>query len=209
MIAWYDNIPVLSFLLLRGKCRHCQDTISWQYPVVEAVTALLFVAAAFFSPFDWLILARNWFFIAVFIVIFIMDARWYLILDKVTIPAAAVAIIVNIYLKMSWQNLVLAAIIGTGFFLIQYIVSHGRWIGGGDLRLGFLLGVALGWPFVVAAIFLGYGMGAIIGIILLLSKKKAWQSMVPLGTFLSIAAVIVLLFGEPIVNWYLQFINLR
>lgn len=103
MIAWYDNIPVLSFLLLRGKCRHCQDTISWQYPVVEAVTALLFVAAAFFSPFDWLILARNWFFIAVFIVIFIMDARWYLILDKVTIPAAAVAIIVNIYLKMSWN----------------------------------------------------------------------------------------------------------
>lgn len=209
MISWYDNLPVLSFFLLKGKCRYCQAKISWQYPAVEFITACLFAAAAYLAPADWLVLARNWFLIAVFILIFIMDARWYVILDKVSLPAAVIVLIVNFFLKISWSNLLLSATIGVSFFLIQYLVSRGRWIGGGDIRLGLLLGVALGWPNILAAIFLGYFFGAVVGVFLLLFKKKNRKSMVPLGTFLSAAAVIVLFFGDQLVNWYLQFINLR
>ncbi len=209
MIAWYDNIPLLSFLLLRGRCRHCQAKISWQYPIVEALTGLLFFLAALNHPFNYLILARDWFFISVFIVIFIMDARWYIIQDRVSLPPVIVALAFNLALGFSWLNLLISATIGTGFFLAQFLISRGRWIGGGDIRLGLLLGVCLGWPYIMAAIFLGYCFGAIVGVALLASKRKKWGSMLPLGTFLSAAAIIILLYGEPIVNWYLQLINWR
>ncbi len=206
-IAWYDNIPILSFFLLKARCRHCHDNISWQYPMVEFITGLLFVLAFMATPFSWIFIIRNWFIISVLVLIFIMDARWYVILDKISIPSALIILGVNIWLGMSWQNLLISATIGTGFFLIQYLVSRGRWIGGGDIRLGFLLGVALGWPQIVAALFLAYGLGAVYGIILLISKKKTWGSMVAFGTCLSVAGAISLLYGTGIVNWYLSLIN--
>lgn len=209
LIAWYDNIPVLSFLLLGGRCRQCHKAISWQYPIVEAVVGLLFVVAAIYSPADSFILARNWFVLAVFVLIFIMDARWYVILDKVSLPAAAIVVILNILAGYSWQNLLLSATIGTGFFLIQYAVSRGKALGGGDVRLGLLLGVALGWPNILAAIFLGYGIGAVSSVALLIFKKKNWKSIVPLGTFLTVGGVITLLFGDLIVSWYLQIIHIQ
>jgi prepilin signal peptidase PulO-like enzyme (type II secretory pathway) len=209
LIYWYDNIPILSFLLLRGHCRHCASPISWQYPLVEAITALLFMLAYWLNPFDWLLLARNWFLLAVFVLIFVMDARWYVIVDKVTLPAAITVLGANLWLGIGWSGLLISATIGTGFFLIQYLVSRGRWIGGGDIRLGLLLGVGLGWPNILAAIFIAYGFGAVFGIAALLSGKKKWGSMVPLGTFLSVAGAITLLYGEKIVHWYLNFVNLQ
>ncbi len=207
MIAWYDNIPVLSFLILKARCRHCQDKISWQYPIVEIIAGIVFALAFLATPFDWILIAKNWFILSIFILIFIMDARWYVILDKVSLPAVVVMLGLNLYLGMNWQNLLISATIGTGFFLVQYLVSRGRWIGGGDIRLGLLLGVSLGWPNILAAIFLAYFVGAVIGIVLLASGKKQWSSMVPLGTFLSLAGAITLLYGNNIVAWYLKLIS--
>ncbi|MCG2690937.1 prepilin peptidase [Candidatus Parcubacteria bacterium] len=221
-IAWYDNIPVLSFILLRGKCRHCGKPISWQYPIVELIAGLLFVLAFFqnfqFSIFNFqsisnfqfliskqlLFFARDIFFISVMIVVFIYDLRWYLILDAVTLPACAIVLILNLFLGISWQNLLVSGIIGSSFFLIQFLISKGRWIGGGDIRLGLLLGLALGWPNVLAAILIAYFIGSIIGIGLIIAGKKQWGSKVPLGVFLSAAAIIVLFWGDRIINWYLN-----
>ncbi len=138
-----------------------------------------------------------------------MDARWYVILDAVTLPVAGLMIGINLALGMPWQELALSATIGTGFFLAQYAISRGRWIGGGDIRLGLLLGVALGWPGIILAIFLGYFAGALVGIGLLATGQKRWGSALPLGTFLAVAAAATLWWGEPIINWYLHFINLR
>lgn len=207
MIAWYDNIPILSYLLLKARCRHCHDKISWQYPAVELVTGLVFVLAFMATPFDWLLIIKNWFILSIFVLIFIMDARWYVILDKVSLPAAFIILAVNIWLGFGWQNLLISATIGIGFFLIQYLVSRGRWIGGGDIRLGLLLGVTLSWPNILAAIFLAYCLGAVYGIILIATGKKKLSSMVPLGTFLSVAGAITLLYGDRIVNWYWNFIS--
>ena len=202
-IAWYDNIPVVSFILLGGKCRSCGKAISWQYPTVEMTTGILFVLAYFLNYDSVVQLLRDWFIIAVIIVIFIYDLRWYLILDIVTLPACVVVLITNLLLGYSWRNLLISGIIGCSFFLIQFIISRGKWIGGGDLRLGLLMGLALGWPNVVVAILLSYFIGSIIGLGLIFSGRKQWSSQVPLGVFLSVGAIIALFWGEKISGWYL------
>ncbi len=221
MISWYDNIPVLSFALLGGKCRHCKKSISIQYPVVELVTGVLFLLAFFynfqfsifnfqtinnfqFSINDYVTLLRNWFIISVMIVIFVIDLRWYLILDIVTLPASAIIFIANLFLGFSWQNLLISGIIGSSFFLFQFVVSRGKWIGGGDIRLGLLMGVALGWPNILLAIFLAYIMGSVVGVGLIVAGKKKWSSQIPLGVFLSLATIITMFWGGEILNWYLN-----
>ncbi|MFA6171142.1 MAG: prepilin peptidase [Patescibacteria group bacterium] len=225
-IAWYDNIPVLSFLALGGKCRHCKKKISFQYPLVELLTGILFALAFylnyqrdfaglgegyraldFFSAFDArfiLEILRDWFFIAVMIIIFIYDLRWYLILDIITLPACFILFLLNLTLGVSWLNLLLSGIIGGSFFLAQFLVSRGKWIGGGDIRLGLLMGLALGWPNVLAAILLAYFIGSIAGLGLILTGRKKWGSEVPLGVFLSFASVITLFWGSEMLNWYLK-----
>ena len=202
-IAWYDNLPVLSFILLRGKCRQCGKKISWQYPTVELITAVLFIMAFLYNFESIKIkLFRDWFLICIMIVVFIYDLRWYLILDIITLPAGLVILIFNLFLGMSWQNLLLSGIIGGSFFLIQFVVSKGKWIGGGDIRLGWLIGLALGWPGLVAAIIISYFIGSIVGLGLIAAGKKKWGSEVPFGVFLAVGSVITLFWQEPILNWY-------
>ncbi len=210
-IAWYDNIPLLSFILLRGRCRNCHQPISWQYPVVEMVTGILFLLT-FYLNYKLqitnykllIILFRDWFIIAVMIVIFVYDLRWYLILDIVTLPACVVIFVLNLLVGFSWQNMLISGIIGGSFFLLQFLISRGKWIGGGDIRLGLLMGLTLGWPMVLVAMLMAYFIGSVVGIGLILTGKKSWGSQVPLGVFLSLATIIILFWGEPILNWYIN-----
>ncbi len=224
-IAWYDNIPVLSFLILRGKCRQCGKLISWQYLIVEMTVGILFVMAflsnfqfsifnfqtisndiifQFSNPSFLILLLRDWFIIAVMTIIFIYDLRWYLILDVVTLPACVVIFLLNLALGITWQNMLISGIIGSSFFLFQFLISRGKWIGGGDIRLGLLMGIALSWPSILVAIFLAYIIGSLVGVGLILTKKKQWGSQIPLGIFLSAATIITLFWGNEIMNWYWQ-----
>ena len=139
------------------------------------------------------------------IVIFIYDLRWFLILDKVTLPACILVFLFSCILGANWLNLLISGIIGGSFFFIQFALSRGKWIGGGDIRLGLLMGLALGWPMVMVAIFLAYFIGSFAGIGLIISGKKKWGSKIPLGVFLSTATIITLFWGEQILNWYLNF----
>ena len=209
-IAWYDNIPILSFILLGGKCRHCKKDISWQYPIVELITGVLFVMVfynSFQSLFSFNFLAltlKNWFIIAVMIVIFIYDLRWNLILDKITLPACLVVFILNLILGVSWLTLVVSGAIGGSFFLIQFLVSGGKWIGGGDIRLGLLMGFSLGYSsHLIFAILAAYFIGSVVGLGLIIFKKKKWDSEVPLGVFLASATIFTVFLGDKIINWYL------
>ena len=218
-IDWRDNITLLGFVCLKGRCRYCLKGISWQYPLVELTTAVIFLITFLvrfsaldfnllsFAYLDILIILRDWIFASFLLIIFIYDLKYYLILDKVSFPAMAVALILNLVISFSWSSLwsyLLAALICGGFFLIQFLVSRGKWIGGGDIRVGFLMGFMLGFPIVLVALFLAYIFGAIIGSCLLLTGKKKMQSQIPFGTFLSLATLIALLFGQSLLNHYLS-----
>lgn len=211
-LGFTDLVPIGSFLWQKGRCRHCRKKISWQYPLVELATAVLFSLAVWWRldadsaiAFEWLF--RDWLFLSFLIVIFVYDLKHYLILDKVIIPAVVVALALNLLLGMAWQSLAIGVLVGGIFFLLQYLVSHGRWLGGGDIRLGVLMGVMLGWPGTAIAITLAYFIGSIFSLILLALKKKDWQSQLPLGTFLTVAIVITMFWGKEILDWYLRLIG--
>jgi prepilin signal peptidase PulO-like enzyme (type II secretory pathway) len=160
----------------------------------------------FTTNFQFSILTlRDLFFVSVLVIIFVYDLKYGFILDKVTLPAILVGLILNLILGITWQNLILAAGIGGGFFLVQFLISKGRWIGGGDIRMGALMGVFLGWPQILVALFFSYILGAIIGVGLIFLKKKTWKSEIPFGVFLAIGAIISLFFGEQIITSYLSF----
>ncbi len=211
-----ELIPVLSFLIQGGKCRHCGKKISWQYPMVELATGVLFLLA--YLPYDlrlttynFFLLAKEWFVISAMIIIFVYDLKYYLIPDKIIYPAAAV-VAVTIPLiyggEISWWGIlgpIIAAVLGGGFFLLQYIISKGRWIGGGDIKMGALMGLILGLGGLGVALFFSYVVGAIIGLILVAGKIKTMKSQVPFGTFLAAGTIVAMFWGEKILQWYLNF----
>jgi prepilin signal peptidase PulO-like enzyme (type II secretory pathway) len=220
-LTWRELIPLVSFFAQLGKCRGCRKKISWQYPIVELATGVLFALAYYhvgrqcqLSPvlFNCYIvqLLSQWFFISVLTVIFVYDLRWQLILDKITLPAIGIGIlfgVINVFVSgaslAGWLvNSSIAIAIGGGFFLLQFLISKGTWIGGGDIRLGALMGVILGFPNVIWALVLAYLAGAIVAVVLLSTGRKKWSSQVPFGTFLSLATVAVFYWGDKIINWY-------
>lgn len=209
-LQWLELIPVLSFLAQKGRCRRCHRKISWQYPLVEMVTALLFVSAAFYNQFlifNFQILIY-WFIISVLLVIFVYDLRFGEIPDSISLPAIIILAILfwNDYFR--WIGI----LTGAGWFALQYFVSRGRWVGGGDIRLGALMGAILGWPQILAALFIAYVSGAIVSLPLLLLKKKklsllpSEQATLPFGVFLVPATFITMWRGREIINWYFKFL---
>jgi len=206
-LGFWDLVPIFSFIFLRGRCRYCGQKISWQYPLVELATGL-----AFLLPYLQFDLTPRFYFTAVIscflIIIFVYDWRYYLILDEVVVPAIVLAVIFAIFFAPNqFADYLWGGIIGGGFFLIQYLVSSGKWIGGGDIRLGLLMGLVLGVGKVLLALFIAYLLGALVSVILLAVKKKTMKSQIPFGTFLSLATVIALLYGDQLIAWYKTFIG--
>jgi len=208
-IAWYDNIPLLSFFFLKGRCRHCREKISWQYPLVELVTATLFLltfpADAFSSQLTWLLL-RNWFLIITLIIVFVYDLRWQLVPLKVVWFMGILILIVNIILGVSPLTILFFSALGAIFFLVQYFLTKKRGIGEGDIWLGAYLGAAFpSGGLLLLIMVLSYGLGSIISLILVSGQKKNWKSRIALGPFLASGAIITLIWGEKIITWYLAF----
>jgi prepilin signal peptidase PulO-like enzyme (type II secretory pathway) len=211
-IKWYDLLPILSFFILRGRCRKCKKKISWQYPLVEFFTAMAFVFIAW--HFDFVLanpfLYRDLIFVATLIIVFVTDWRFYLILDAVIWPMIVFSLIFNIFFFSNSENILYhvmmfvgAALLAGGFFLLQYLVSRGKWIGFGDIKLGLLMGAMLGWPSVLVALYFAYVLGAIMMLILMVLKKKKRKEQVAFGTFLSVGTVVAIFYGEQIITWYL------
>lgn len=218
-LSWNDLIPVLSFIILKGRCRYCKKKIDIQYPLVELATGALFTLTYIilvnkFLNFSLFIfhfsLAKYWYFISILITIFVYDLRYKIIPDRVTLPAIGIGIVLQLLMNAAGyqlpaasffiNQLLLPIIIGGGFFLTQFIISRGRWIGGGDIRLGALMGVILGWPNVLIGLMLAYFIGAIVSIGLLIAKKVGPKSQIAFGTFLSAATIITMFLGNEIVN---------
>lgn len=217
-LPWYDLIPLVSFLWLWRRCRFCHKPISWQYPAVEFATALLFAFALHYpSPIGLtlpislssLILLIRWFSISVLLFLFVFDLRYGLLPDKVTIPATVIVFVswsvgqfFSSGFSPAWFLTYASAVaVGAAFFALQYFLSRGAWVGGGDIRMGALVGAITGWPGVLLAFVASYFIGAATAIILVASgKKKLRGDTLPMGPFLAIGALVTMFFGDRIVE---------
>jgi len=216
-LSWQDLIPLLSFIILKRKCRYCRQKISFQYPLVEIATGLLFLQVLNFSasggPAEgWQFLLSTFYFLIVacfLIVIFVYDLKHFIIPDKIVYPAIIITLIFNlqftIFNEFSIFNYsILSALGAAAFFLAIIIVSKGRWMGLGDVKLAFFMGLLLGFPNILVALFFAFLIGAIIGIGLILAKRKTLKSEVPFGPFLVTGTFIAMFWGQAIIFWYLR-----
>lgn len=198
-----DLVPLFSYVILRGRCRYCKGSISAQYPLVElamAIAAMALVLHFGIGLSTVLGIALT----AFLLVIFVYDLRYQLILDRVSVPAMAIALLFSWSLGRPLLSSLVGGILGAGFFLLQYLASRGKWIGGGDIRLGAVLGLAVGWPLIAVNLVLAYLSGALIAIALIVFRRRTWSSMVPFGTFLSLSGFVTILWGTAMLEWYLR-----
>jgi prepilin signal peptidase PulO-like enzyme (type II secretory pathway) len=208
-LSFFDLFPVFSFLFLNAKCRYCHKKISWQYPLVEIATGLIFLLIFYAKggqAFSWNFLNIIFLFyiFSVLIIIFIYDLKHYLIPDKVLFPAIIISLLYNL---INWQNILnvlLAVVIASGFFLTIFLISRGKWMGFGDVKLAILMGLLLGFPSIIVALFLAFFLGAIIGLTLMILDKKGLKSEIPFGPFLITGTFLAFLWGSQIINWYLN-----
>ncbi len=245
-LAWCDLVPVVSFIILKGKCRYCGERISWQYPIVEISTGLIFLlifnGSALLTTSSSLSLRAEglslpkgfqtiislillWIIISSLEVIFVYDLKHYIIPDKVLYPAIVAVFFYQLFgnclpaealakagsLKIENLNYpfnpLIAAIVAAGFFFIIWSVSRGSWMGFGDVKLAFLLGLLLGFPKILVGLFLAFILGSIIGLLLISLGKKTIKSQVPFGPFLIAGSLVALFWGQSIIGWYLSFLN--
>ncbi len=200
-LSWLDLIPIFGFLILKGKCRYCQQKISWQYPLVELATGLIFLAI-----FNYQFTIFNFIIACFFIIIFIYDLKHYIIPDRVVFPAIGAALVFD-FLKsdiLGISNFLLSAVGAAAFFAAIVLISKGKGMGIGDIKLAFLMGLFLGWPNIAVALFSAVFLGAIIGIGLIIFGKKTLKSEVPFGPFLVFGTFLALFLGEKIINFYLN-----
>ncbi len=196
-IAWYDLIPVFSFLFLKGKCRYCKKSLSFYYPIVEVSTGVLFLSTVFFlnlgSEFSFLMM--YWLLLASFLLItFFIDLKYGIIPDKIIYPAVLMASI--FILIVSPHAFLYYLLCGLGAAIFMYLLSF--WgMGGGDIKLSFLMGIVLGFPKIILALYLAFLTGAVAGVILILwRKKKLRGSTIPFGPFLVLGTFLSLFFWE-------------
>ena len=206
-LAIKDLIPVVSFILLRRRCRYCGALIPYRVPLVETGTGLLFGFLYWYyglSPE----FAVTLFYCCVFIVILVIDLEHQLILNKIVYPCAIIAVIVNIF--MDEPGIIYSLIGGaTGLvlLLIPALISRGG-MGWGDVKMAALIGLVTGFPQVFIALFIAVVSGGLFAVILLVLKVKKRKEAIPFGPFLAMATIITLLWGSEILNWYLSFFSL-
>lgn len=202
-IHWYDNVPVLSWLWLRARCRSCRATISWRYPAVELTTAILFALAAH-QVGPALDLAPALLLLSALVAITFIDLDHQLIPDLITLPGIIAGAALNVALHPGhWLDTMLGIVIGGGLFFV-IIVASGGGMGGGDMKLGAMMGAFLGWKLVLLAILLGVFAGGAVAIALLTTGSKGRKDPVPFGPFLALGAVLSLLWGNDLLGWYLS-----
>jgi leader peptidase (prepilin peptidase)/N-methyltransferase len=202
-IRWHDNIPILSFLWLKGRCRECRASIPWRYPLVEAVTAGLFWLAV------WRIgvqidLVPALAFLSALVAITAIDLDHQVIPDRITLPGIPLGLLANLLTKkLSLWDSVVGILAGGGIFFVIILVSRGG-MGGGDMKLGAMIGAYLGWKLTILTIFLAVFVGGAIAVWLLLMRARGRKDPVPFGPFLALGSAASLFWGKEILSWYLR-----
>lgn len=208
-LRWFDNIPVLSWALLRGRCRKCGISVSWQYPIVELIAGALFVLVVWQTPLGPLLVSRL-LLVSILIALFGIDLEHQILPNSITLPGIAIGLLLSLIAPPGWKDAVLGTLLGAG---ILYAIAAGYYawrreegMGMGDVKMLAMIGAFLGWKAVLVTLVLSSFSGAIIGVILMSVQRGGMKFALPFGTFLAIGALVAMFVGEPLVAWYAGFL---
>ncbi|RLB72771.1 MAG: prepilin peptidase, partial [Deltaproteobacteria bacterium] len=210
-IRWYQNIPILSYLFLGGKCASCREKISLRYPAIETLTGFLFVAVLYYFGFSAATLIY-WMFVAALVTITFIDLDHQIIPDVISLPGIVIGFVCSFFIPwLSWSDSILGIVVGGGsLWLIAWLyekLAKREGMGGGDIKLLGMLGAFLGWQAVFPVVFISSLIGSLIGVPLMLMQKGDTKLAIPFGPFLAFAATVYLFWGRELVHWYLNLLG--
>jgi leader peptidase (prepilin peptidase)/N-methyltransferase len=207
-LSWYENVPVVSWVLLRGRCRTCREPVSWMYPIVEVITALTFLSGYLLYGISAIGAVRILFACAL-IVLFVTDLQHKILPNVITVPGIVVGFALSFFLPPGWRDSLIGIAIGGGtLFAIAeayYRLRGLEGLGMGDVKLLGMIGAFLGWKLVLLTLVFASFAGSIAGVILIASGRGSMKYALPFGTYLAVAALVAAIWGTPIVDWYLGF----
>lgn len=213
-LLWFDLVPVFSFIILRGRCRFCKQKINIRNPIVELISGILFVLTFFYlftnitfvPPLAGLKFAFFLYIISSFIAIFFIDLEQGIIPDKIIYPAILLSFLYLIFYSPNLlANHLFPAVLSFLLFFLILLITGGRGMGFGDVKLSFLLGLFLGFPKIIAGIYLAFLTGAIVSIILIIWRKKRFIDTIAFGPFLLLGGILALFLGDKLVSLLLSF----
>jgi leader peptidase (prepilin peptidase)/N-methyltransferase len=207
-LAWYENVPVLSWLVLMGRCRSCRASISSRYPIIEALTGVMFAAAWWHFGPGWL-LASRLILGSALIVLFAIDLEHQLLPNVITIPGIVVGFALSFPTGLGWLSSLLGIVIGGGTLLAiaegYYRVRHEEGLGMGDVKMLAMIGAFLGWPATLMTLMMGSIAGAIVGMLVIALRRGDMKYALPFGTFLAMGAALSATIGPDLWRWYLGY----
>lgn len=206
-LRWYLNIPILSYLLLGGRCTSCKARISFRYPLVEALTGFLFLLVFHYFGVSW-VTPVYWLFVATLIVITFIDIDHQIIPDAISLPGIVVGFLAAFLIPwLAWYDSLLGILLGGGSLWLVAEVYHRltgkEGMGGGDIKLLAMMGAFLGWKAVLPVIFFGSLAGSLVGVPLMWFKGADGKLAIPFGPFLALGGLVYLLWGQQLLVWYL------
>lgn len=207
-LSWYENVPLVSWLVLRGRCRTCGVAIPVMYPLVEAVTGVLFLSAFLFYGPTPLLVVRLLFACAM-VILFVIDLRHRILPNIITVPGMVIGFVASLWLPPGWMASLIGLAAGGGvLFLVgeaYYRVRGAEGMGMGDVKMLAMIGAFLGWPLMLLTLILASLVGALFGMLMMATGRGGMQAALPFGTFLAVGALVAAVAGDPIIGWYLGF----
>jgi len=205
-LAWFENIPIVSWTVLGGRCRSCHAPIGIRYPIVEAITAVMFAAGWwFYGP--GVLLASRLVFGCALIVLFAIDLEHHLLPNLITLPGIIIGFVFSFATDPGWMSSLIGIIAGGGALYAvaeaYYRVRHEEGLGMGDVKMLSMIGAFLGWQLTLMTLMLGSIAGSVVGIGMLATKRGGLKYALPFGTFLALGAALAATVGPRVLNWYL------
>ena len=206
-LSWYENIPVLAWLTLRGRCRTCGTAISVRYPLIEALTAVMFASAWWYYGPQVLLVSRVFFGCAL-IVLFAIDLEHHLLPNSITLPGIAVGFAFSLFTEPGWVASLTGILVGGGVLYgvaeAYFRIRHEEGLGMGDVKMLAMIGAFLGWKLTLVTLLMASLSGTMIGVGLIVTRRGNMKYALPFGTFLALGAAAAATVGPTLLEWYLN-----
>jgi leader peptidase (prepilin peptidase) / N-methyltransferase len=207
-LSWYENLPIVSWVVLGAKCRTCKVPLSIRHPIVEALTAIMFGAAAWYYGPTALLASRLVFGCAL-IVLFAIDLEHHLLPNAITLPGILAGVAFSLVTEPGWLASVVGAVVGGGILWLiaegYYRLRHEEGLGMGDVKMLAMIGAFIGWQLTIVTLMMASVAGSVVGLALIVARKGDMKYALPFGTFLAMGAALAATVGPGVLSWYLQF----